>query len=119
MKRFAVASLAVLTLSATGLAACGGGEKVAELEGQVKALTEKNTELEAKNAELTKELEALKGGAEATPEATAQATPKAAKTAAAVKKTPTPPPPTPTPKAATPTPVPSIRPELKTKLKLK
>lgn len=114
MKRFAVASMAVLALGTFGLTACGGGEKVKELEGQVQTLTTKNQELEAKNAETTKMLDECKAAA-ATPEATPAPTGKTP-AKSTPKPTATPAPATPAP---TPTPVPSIKPELKTKLKLK
>ena len=119
MKRFAVASLAVLAIGAFGLSACGGGEKVKELEGQVQTLTTKNQELEAKGAEMTKQLEECKAAAAATPEATPVETGKPTGTKAPAKtpvKTATPAPATPAP---TPTPIPSIPKDVKTKLKLK
>ena len=117
MTRFAVASLAVLSIGAFGLTACGGGEKVKELEGQVQTLTTKNQELEAKNAETQKMLDECKAAsATATPEATPAPT---GKTPA---KTPPKATPTPTPAATAtpkPTPIPSVAPEIKTKLKIK
>jgi outer membrane murein-binding lipoprotein Lpp len=115
MKRFAVASMTVLALGTLGLTACGGGEKVKELEGQVQTLTTKNQELEAKAAETQKMLDECKAAAVTpTPEATPAPTGKTpVKTPA---KTATPAPATPAP---TPTPVPTIKPELKTKLKIK
>jgi hypothetical protein len=119
MKRFAVASMAVLALGTFGLTACGGGEKVKELEGQVQTLTTKNQELEAKNAETTKMLDECKLAAApaATPAASATPTPAGGKTPAKTPaKTATPAPATPAP---TPTPIPTVAPEIKAKLKLK
>lgn len=116
MKRFAVASVAVLSIGAFGLTACGGGEKVKELEGQVQTLTTKNQELEAKNAETQKMLDECKAAAAASP--TPEETPVPGKTPAkAPAKTPVKA--TPTPAPATPTPIPTVAPEIKTKLKLK
>lgn len=112
MKRFAVASLAVLAIGTFGLSACGGGEKVKELEGQVQTLTTKNQQLEAANAEMTKQLEECKL-AMATPTATPEPTPAGTK---APVKTPAK---TPTPAPATPTPVPTLSKDVKTKLKIK
>ena len=114
MKRSAVASLVVLMLGTFGLAACGGGEKVKELEGQVQALTTKNTELETAKADLQKQLDECKAGTAATPAASPEPT-KAGGKPTATKK----PAATPTPVPPTPTPVPSIKPEIKNKLKLK
>jgi hypothetical protein len=116
MKRFAVASMAVLALGTFGLTACGGGEKVKELEGQVQTLTTKNQELEAKNAETTKMLDECKLAAApaASPTATAAPVTTGKTPAKTPAKTATPAPATPTP-----TPIPTMAPEIKAKLKLK
>ena len=85
MKRFAVASLAVMAVGVFGLSACGGGEKVKELEGQVQTLTTKNAELEAKGTDLQKQLDECKAAAAATPEATPVETGKPTGTKAPAK----------------------------------
>ena len=117
MKRFAVASLAVLAVGVFGLSACGGGEKVKELEGQVQTLTTKNAELEAKGTDMQKQLDECKAAAMATPEATPVETGKPGKTPVKTPaKTATPAPATPAP---TPTPVPTVPKDVKIKLKIK
>lgn len=117
MKRFAVASLAVLAIGVFGLSACGGGEKVKELEGQVQTLTTKNAELEAKGADMQKQLDECKAAAMATPEASPMETGKPGATKVPVK---TPAKATPTATvAATPTPIPSVPKDVKLKLKIK
>lgn len=118
MKRFAVASLAVLAIGAFGLSACGGGEKVKELEGQVQTLTTKNAELETKSAAMQKELDECKAAAAAaaTPAATPAETGKPTATKAPAK---TPVKATPTPAPATPTPIPTVPQDVKVKLKIK